>query len=410
VALVVAAVLALAASVWWLVYTIQFKWLYGLTHPLVTVSVESVQSLPVFFGAAVLPGNMELVYLRTIPWMWNDVSGLRETRYVSCTGLDGVKQYDILWCLPTDESGALWLTADRAGAPADERSGASARSALMNDWPLQFHSNQDILCVDTHLMVNDTRMQQNPNPGTPGFALYMFNISQALGLAEVLHYVSTLGNSSADSAAAADALNAWSAPIPYMAYTDWDSIFYFHSATTRTLYSDGRDELDYAYSSAGHMSVQPATVDSMFRELLTETPNATERVQLTALHNRSDVTYHFHRFCTQPQSMMVNVVRQSHPYTLASFLADVGGALNLLTVVLLALFPLAKQVTQPRTFGPLLWMQQCRRRSQAQKAGDDDESTLQRPLECAMTEHAEAREGGDLRQQLLHPSKAVEAV
>jgi hypothetical protein len=44
------AALAFAGSVWWLVYTVQSKWIYGRDHPLQVVSYDAVQSLPSFFG------------------------------------------------------------------------------------------------------------------------------------------------------------------------------------------------------------------------------------------------------------------------------------------------------------------------------------------------------------------------
>lgn len=46
----VAFLAALGVSLFWLIYTIQSKWLYGLAHPQQVVSFEKAKSLPALFG------------------------------------------------------------------------------------------------------------------------------------------------------------------------------------------------------------------------------------------------------------------------------------------------------------------------------------------------------------------------
>ena len=43
---------ALGVSLYWLIYTIQSKWLYGLAHPQQVVTFEKAKSLPALFGIA----------------------------------------------------------------------------------------------------------------------------------------------------------------------------------------------------------------------------------------------------------------------------------------------------------------------------------------------------------------------
>ena len=69
-AFAVAFLVALGVSLYWLIYTIQSKWLYGLSHPQQIVSYEKVKSFPALFGIAftymaeTIP--KESVYFRTV--------------------------------------------------------------------------------------------------------------------------------------------------------------------------------------------------------------------------------------------------------------------------------------------------------------------------------------------------------
>jgi hypothetical protein len=79
-AFAVAFLAALGVSLYWLIYTIQSKWLYGLSHPQQIVSYEKVKSFPALFGIAftymaqTIP--KESVYFRTVDTQFrNTVDG-----------------------------------------------------------------------------------------------------------------------------------------------------------------------------------------------------------------------------------------------------------------------------------------------------------------------------------------------
>ena len=73
------------------------------------------------------------------------------------------------------------------------------------------------------------------------------------------------------------------------------------------------------------------------------------------------------------------------PYGVVTFLSDLGGFLNLLTVALLFLFPLAFKATEPRTFIVLMLADKWRARKgqgkqqeQLQEQGQDQKEMTQR--------------------------------
>ena len=71
------------------------------------------------------------------------------------------------------------------------------------------------------------------------------------------------------------------------------------------------------------------------------------------------------------------------PYGVVTFLSDLGGFLNLLTVALLFLFPLAFKATEPRTFIVLMLADKWRARKgqgmqQQQEQGQDQREMTQR--------------------------------
>jgi hypothetical protein len=73
-ACIVSAVVALGLSIYWLVNTVQSKWLYGYTHPLQIVSFEPALSLPSFFSLGFFDeySNVTGKYFKVLP-LWTSV-------------------------------------------------------------------------------------------------------------------------------------------------------------------------------------------------------------------------------------------------------------------------------------------------------------------------------------------------
>lgn len=79
IAFAVAFLAALGVSLYWLIYTIQSKWLYGLSHPQQIVSYEKVKSFPALFGIAFTYMSQtipkESVYFRTVETQFKNTVG-----------------------------------------------------------------------------------------------------------------------------------------------------------------------------------------------------------------------------------------------------------------------------------------------------------------------------------------------
>jgi hypothetical protein len=136
VACVFTALLAIALSVYWLIFTIRQKWIYGQQHPQQLVSYETVASLLSFFGLGFWDphfGASASSYFAVLP-SWSGGN----SKY------DGFRCYNssaVLYefCVPADANGQPILDPQRA--PAGEVDGASAGSISLSEfqqWPQQF--------------------------------------------------------------------------------------------------------------------------------------------------------------------------------------------------------------------------------------------------------------------------------
>jgi hypothetical protein len=76
-----------------------------------------------------------------------------------------------------------------------------------------------------------------------------------------------------------------------------------------------------------------------------------------------------------PNTLSVQVIREVQPYTFGSFVADLGGYLNLLSLVLLLLFPIRFQPTKPRTFLALWLLRKWRTRHELNPGAETNVNT-----------------------------------
>ena len=153
---VLAFLLAVAVSLYWLVWTIQTKWLNEPT--IQSISYERVGSLPALFGLMFsysVPADY--VYARkVIPLIQRTDSGPTiATNYINCN-----ETFLLAWsamCQPLDPNTGLPIFSVSA-APPGELDGASAEHMDLSRFPLQFldQFNDKDICFQLHLMQNQT--------------------------------------------------------------------------------------------------------------------------------------------------------------------------------------------------------------------------------------------------------------
>jgi hypothetical protein len=235
-------------------------------------------------------------------------------------------------------------------ARAGELDGASAHSGMLSQWPLQFVDRHDFWCLDVHSFINQSLFGSAPTTFTaqPQFGLVWMNETTALAAAE-LHAANRTDPTDPAVIAVMDAVAMHS--FLQSGQLSWNTF-----TATRTERVDGTVEITRDYSQVGLSDFTTTGMAKLLHGRLSRTEDEQERTRMEKLYLQEGVTYYVSRVCTAPVSLAERVVHESSPYGLASFLADVGGFLNLLALAMAVLFPLVKSATQPRTFVPF-WLQ-----------------------------------------------------
>jgi hypothetical protein len=141
IAALITALLALSLSMYWLINTVQSKWIYGLSHPQQILSYETAASLPSFFGHAFTIGTADspsTSYSSVRP-DWR-----REDGSYTVAGFHCTTEQDVEFCVPADANGLPLLRPQNA--PAGEMDGAAAGLLTLSafqQWPQQFTPTYD---------------------------------------------------------------------------------------------------------------------------------------------------------------------------------------------------------------------------------------------------------------------------
>jgi predicted PurR-regulated permease PerM len=120
----------------------------------------------------------------------------------------------------------------------------------------------------------------------------------------------------------------------------------------------------YSYTSGGQVPLHQIYVSTSFKELVKRIEDPGERTRIEALHAKPGITTHLCRIQLEPSTFSVEVIHEVAPYTLGSFVSDLGGYLNLLALALVLLFPLFFEPTKPRTFFAMWLLHKWQRRGQ----------------------------------------------
>jgi hypothetical protein len=118
---------------------------------------------------------------------------------------------------------------------------------------------------------------------------------------------------------------------------------------------DAQESLKYAYQSKGTDLTTDAFAEACFQSLLNHTEDVAERQRLADARASPANTLLMVQVYIEPSSMEIQVISDHLPYTLSNFASDLGGYLNILSLSLVLLFPLAFAPTRPRSF-LLLWL------------------------------------------------------
>lgn len=164
-AFVLAFLLALAVSIYWLQFTIVQRWKYSLDHPLQTVSFETVDQLPAIlalelkFTDQFLP--LESTYMqRVIPLLISPTYSYLPNPSIACTNLD-FNGANVL-CQQVDSSGNPVVNV--ADAPAGEVDGSYAEHIDAGLFPLQYRmiagAESQSVCFSVQVLVNSTALDR----------------------------------------------------------------------------------------------------------------------------------------------------------------------------------------------------------------------------------------------------------
>lgn len=124
-------------------------------------------------------------------------------------------------------------------------------------------------------------------------------------------------------------------------------------AASRIVSVEGDERLEYEYSKGADFSYSPAILELQLDAIIADRVAANDSLavdQMNAWRNDTEVQFLYNQLCFAPASYNVRVVRAVRTYGIVSFLSDVGGFLNLLTIVLLFFFPFAHKLVEPRSF------------------------------------------------------------
>lgn len=390
--------LALSVSLYWLIWTIQRKW---INEPIIqSISYEHVGSLPAMFGfmfSYSVPADY--TYARkVIPLIQQSNSGpTLATNYINCN-----ETFLLAWsamCQPLDPNTGLPIFS-AAAAPPGELDGSSAHHMDLSRFPLQFFDqfNDKDVCFQLHLVQNQTfateftEVYDNlsvPPPrssgmkatahGTLGSIACLIALTSSLCLfVSLLPFSNLVGLSAGATLSALELIAAGHTapqdPVVYRIATQdgtarlgaygYNRLLELSFSATRSVDVNGQSSIDYSYDVVTNLPRSPAQTARDFQQLLdSSTPVEVARLQQLML--LPSTSYQSTRLCVEPRSFQVQVIRSLRLYSFASFLTDLGGAVNFISLSLLILFPLSASITRPRSFLPLWIMARWQRRNQA---------------------------------------------
>ena len=152
---------------------------------------------------------------------------------------------------------------------------------------------------------------------------------------------------------------------------EYNRLLELQFAATRSIDVNGLSSIEYSYQVVTNLPRSPAQTAHDLQQLLdSSTPAEAARLQQLLL--LPSTSYQSTRLCLQPRNFQVQIIRSIRLYNFASFLADLGGALNILSLSLLILFPLSASITRPRSFLPLWVMERWKKRRRSHTPGEHD--------------------------------------
>jgi hypothetical protein len=187
--------------------------------------------------------------------------------------------------------------------------------------------------------------------------------------------------------------------LPATQYYTYGFEHYIHFTASKTVKVNGDELLAYQYDNGRDVPMTDSLAQNLFAEwylYLNETGVEADRLEAERLLElaesvffdpNTDVQYLVNRMCFLPANFVVQVITESPTYGVAAFFSDLGGYISLLTTVVVFLFPLVFQPTEPRTFLPL-WMQAKWRARKERK----EELKVAEAAQAAKEERKRARE------------------
>jgi hypothetical protein len=361
----IAALLSLALSVWWLVNTIQSKWLYSISHPQQVISWEQAPSLPSFFEIAFVDGSApwrgNASYYRILPiwrlsWSDDNIAGFMCAR-TEVYNLSAAGEF----CIPTNEEGQPLM--GLLLAPGDQ-DGSSARNiplASYQSWPQQFLPDlYQTLAFQVFLFVNLSLLP--PTFDYP--SAYMYSLTPQQSAAQLEH--PEVQPDMARYAEVGDFI--------------YGARYQVHFSASRVIRLSGEEEVKYDYSLTGGHPLTSAQQSALVAGLINRTDNAVERATITSLSTDPHITIFCLEVDVTPNSLGVQTITEVSTYKFSTFFSELGGALNLLALVLILLFPLTAEPTKPRKF-VILWIIEQWRQSQAHVDVESEEVRDEQDIE-----------------------------
>jgi len=362
---------ALTIAIYWSYYTIHNKWLYSYSHPESRVTVDSASSLPGLASGMALSTTYPLGVVAG-EWSWVIwAESLYADHVVSVDGLIACKlavAYGYV-CQPIDAQGKPMYQPSQQGMVGNEADGTG-------EWRLRYTSRLQALCYTNLAYVNRTLLNM-----TMQQSIVMTSMAAIPLTATDMRVINGEQNSSSipirPSSNSTTPIQRVSGPL----------MFPYDSLHTITFRPHRRETLDhvityqYDYNLAGGFSLNDVAKDMLWWELYNRSSIGTRWFLRKARYEwDEDLELKVTRICTVPATFDVQVSTEVTTYGFESFLSDVGGFLNLLSLFFVLLFPLTYKVTQPRSFVAMYIAYKCRRvqrrkkRTRSRTGSSDDES------------------------------------
>ena len=285
----------------------------------------------------------------------NNAAQIILNSFVQCTA--GRMFYPLTLCQPADAQGNPFLT-----PLPGEMDGASALGMqdTLEDaaqWPLQFTGSTDALCLTSFVFLNITKLPPEIPLSQMLFALVPLSLPQLLAMEEHM----AVGANIPSDPRMWSFVNSLTSPT----VMEYQQRHLVRLTATKTVHTNGEHEWTYSYNQGKDLNLMDIDLQSYADTMLNNTAitDPTLHAQILALlpgasmgqWNDSTIKLRISDVCFTPSSYTVQVVRETSTYGAISFLSDLGGFANLVSLVMLALFPLAMNVVRPRSF-VVLWL------------------------------------------------------